>query len=410
MRRLGRRTFASLRKHRNYRLYFAGQVVSVSGNWMQNIALAWFVIELTRSPFAVGVLAFCRFLPFTVFGLVGGVLADRFDNRRLFATTQVGGLVVSIALALLAFSGDAQLWQIYVLAALGGAAMVLDAPGRHALTFQLVAREEIPNAIALNASLFNMSRLVGPALAGAVIATVDVAWCFAINAVSFAAVFVALALMRRDELFPIERAEERPTLVRGVREAFRYVAGSPSIRAILLLTAATSVVGFNFHVLVPLVGAEDSEIGAQAFGLLAASFGGGALLGALLSASLARASWTTIVVATVGFSLSVIALGPQDTTALAALFLFATGAFFTLESSNSQAILQLSTPDRLRGRVLSLYIFSFGGLAPIGGLLAGWLAERGGTQLAFSVAGTTGLACAAVILASRTRGHRLVTE
>jgi MFS family permease len=405
---LGRRTFASLRKHRNYRLYFAGQVISVSGNWMQNLALAWFVIELTHSPFAVGLLVFCRFLPFTLFGLAGGVLADRFDNRRLFAATQLGSLTVSVALAVLAFSGDAKLWQVYALATLGGTAMVFDGPGRHALTFQLVGREELPNAIALNASLFNMSRLVGPAIAGAVIAAVDLAWCFAINAVSFLAVFVALALMRREEMFPVGRSDVPLTLVRGVREALRYVSAAPGVRAVLLLTAALSAVGFNFHVLVPLIAADEASIGPQGFGLLAASFGGGALVGALLSATIARASWTTILVATVGFSLSVLALATEQTTGLAALLLFTTGAFFTVEGANSQSILQLSAPDHLRGRVLSLYLFAFGGLAPLGGLLAGWLADTGGTQLAFGVAGSTGLVCAATILASRTRSRRLV--
>ena len=403
MRWLGNRTFASLRKHRNYRLYFVGQVVSVSGTWMQHLALAWFVVDLTRSPFAVGVLAFCRFVPFTVFGLVAGVLADRFDNRRLFAVTQVGSMVVSIALAVLAFSGAAELWHVYVLAALGGTAAVFDGPGRHALTSQLVGRDELPNAIALNASLFNASRLLGPAIAGALIAVVDLAWCFAINAVSFLAVLVAIASMRREELFPIARAEERPTLVRGVREVFAYVSGAPGVRAVIVLTAALSAVGFNFHVLVPLLAADEPSVGASAFGLLASSFGAGAMLGALLSATFARASWTTIVVSTVGFSASVLALGFDQRPALAAALLFTTGAFFTLESSNSQAILQLSAPDHLRGRILSLYLLAFGGAAPLGGLLAGWLAEEGGIRLAFVVAGSTGLAGAALLAAVRTR-------
>ena len=403
MRRLGRRTFASVRKHRNYRLYFFGQVVSVSGTWMQQLALAWFVIELTRSPFAVGVLAFCRFVPFTVFGLVAGVLADRFDNRRLFGATQLASMVVSVALAALAFSGAAELWQIYVLAALGGTANVFDGPGRHALTSQLVAREELPNAIALNASLFNASRLVGPAVAGVLIAVVDVAWCFAVNAVSFLAVFVALALMRREELFPAGRAEERPTMVRGVREAFGYVAGVPEVRAVLLLTGLLSAVGMNFHVIVPLLAADEPSVGPAAFGLLAAAFGAGATLGALLSATLARASWTLVVVATIGVSASVLALAPEPPPALAAVFLFTTGAFFTLKSSNGQSILQLTTPDHLRGRVLSVYLLAFGGLAPIGGLVAGWLAEEGGVQLAFGVAGAAGLAGALLLVATGVR-------
>jgi MFS family permease len=401
MRRLGRRTFASLRKHRNYRLYFVGQVVSVTGTWMQHLALAWFVVELTRSPLAVGFLAFCRFVPFSLFGLVAGVLADRFDNRRLFAATQLGSMAVSIALAVIAFSGIAELWLVYLLAALGGTAAVLDGPGRHALTSQLVGRAELPNAIALNASLFNASRLLGPAVAGAVIATVDVAWCFAINAVSFLAVFVALALMRRDEFFPVRRPEVPPTMVRGIREALAYAAAAPGVRAVLLLTAALSAVGFNFHVLVPLLAADEPSVGPSAFGFLAAAFGAGAMLGALLSATLARASWTAIVVATAGFSASVLALAPEHRPALAAVFLFATGAFFTLKSANIQSLLQLSAPDHLRGRVLSLYLLAFGGLAPIGGLFAGWLAEEGGIGLAFGVAGTTGLAGAAFLAASQ---------
>ena len=410
MRWLTNRTFASLRKHRNYRLYFFGQVISVSGTWMQHLALAWFVIELTRSPFAVGVLAFCRFVPFSIFGLAAGVLADRFDNRRLFAVTQLASMCVSLALAALAFAGAAELWHVYLLAAFGGTAAVLDGPGRHALTSQLVGREELPNAIALNVSLFNMSRLVGPALAGAVIATVDVAWCFAINAASFLAVFVALALMRREELFPVAKAEERPTLVRGAREALAYAAGAPGVRAVLLLTAALSAVGFNFHVLVPLLAADDPSVEASAFGLLAASFGGGAMLGALLSATLARASWTAIVLATVGFSASVLALAPAHEPAVASVLLFATGAFFTLESSNSQSILQLTAPDHLRGRVLSLYLLAFGGVAPVGGLVAGWLAERGGVELAFAVAGGTGLVGATALLALRATRFRLLTS
>jgi MFS family permease len=403
MKWLGARTFASLRKHRNYRLYFFGQIVSVTGTWMQHLALAWFVVELTRSPLAVGFLAFCRFLPFSIFGLAAGVLADRFDNRRLFAATQLGSMAVSIALAALAFSGAAELWHVYVLAALGGAAAVMDGPGRHALTSQLVARDELPNAIALNVSIFNASRLLGPALAGAVIAAVDVAWCFAINGASFLAVFVALALMRREELFPVKRPEEPPTLVRGAREVLGYAAGVPGLRAILLLTAGLSAVGVNFHVLVPLLAADDPSVGSYAFGLLASSFGAGALLGALLSATIARASWTLIVLATVGFSASTVALGFEHRPATAALLLFTIGACFTLESSNSQSILQLTAPDHLRGRVLSLYLLAFGGLAPLGGIVAGWLAEVGGLALAFGVSGGTGLAGAALLLASRLR-------
>ncbi|MBA2360935.1 MAG: MFS transporter, partial [Actinobacteria bacterium] len=200
-----RRTFASLRMHRNYRLFFGGQIVSLVGTWMQNIALAWYVIELTHSPVAVGFLAFCRFAPFTLFGLFSGVVADRFDNRRLVMGTQAASMVVAVALTILAFSDAEILWLAYVLAAASGTALVFDAPGRHALTFQMVGREELPNAVALNASLFNASRVMGPAVAGVIIAVFGVGVCFALNSVSFLAVLAALWLMRDDELVKLDR-------------------------------------------------------------------------------------------------------------------------------------------------------------------------------------------------------------
>jgi MFS family permease len=393
---LNARTFASLRRHRNYRLFFTGQLVSLVGTWMQNIALAWFVVELTSSPLAVGLLAFCRFVPFTVFGLVAGVVADRFDVRRLVISTQVSSMVVSIALAVLAFSGAAQVWHAYVLAALGGTALVFDAPGRHALTYQMVGRDELPNAIALNASMFNASRVVGPAVAGLVIAAAGVAVCFALNAVSFLAVLASLLLMRDRELFPVERAERLPTLFRGVREGLAYARRSPRVRMVLTMTMVVSTLGFNFHVLVPVLASETLDAGPEVFGILSACFGLGALTGALLSAALGRASWKALVGGVGGFGVAMLLLAPQRTVLACAVLLYVTGACFTLWTSHSQSILQLSAPDHLRGRVLSIYLFAFAGLAPLGGLLAGWLSQVGGTELAFAVAGAVGAAMAVV--------------
>ena len=190
---LNERTFASLKRHRNYRLFFTGQVISVSGTWMQNVALAWLVVELTSSPLAVGLLAFCRFIPFTVFGLFAGVVADRIDNRRLVIGTQTVSMIFSATFAVLVIGGLETVWVVYVLAILSSTALVFDAPGRHALTFQMVGRDELPNAVALNASLFNASRVVGPAFAGVLIAAFGVGLCFAINTVTFLAVLVGPA-------------------------------------------------------------------------------------------------------------------------------------------------------------------------------------------------------------------------
>ncbi|MGZ8694247.1 MAG: MFS transporter [Gaiellaceae bacterium] len=400
----GARTFTSLRVHRNYRLFFSGQIVSVVGTWMQNTALAWFVVDLTHSPVAVGFLAFCRFVPFSVFGLVSGVVADRFDNRRLMMVTQAFAMVVSIALAALAFSGQATVWEAYALAALGGIALVFDAPGRHSLTFQMVGRDELPNAVALNASLFNASRVIGPAVAGVLIAATSVGVCFAINAVSFLAVLAVLALMRKEELYPVQRGE-RQSMVAGVAEGLRYARATPKVRAVLLMTLVVSTVGFNFHVLVPVLAADTLHVGARTFGLLSAAFGAGALLGALAAAALARASFKTLVAGTAGFSITLLALAPQHTVVACAVLLFLTGISFTLWTANSQSILQLTAPDHLRGRVLSLYLLAFAGAAPLGGLLSGWLAEVGGTELAFGVAGVAGLAMTAFGLRTLREGR-----
>ena len=386
-----RRTFKSLRRHRNYRLFFTGQLVSLVGTWMQNIALAWFVVELTHSPVAVGFLAFCRFIPFTIFGLVAGVVADRFDNRRLVMVTQTASMIVALALTVLAFSGAEIVWLAYALAAAAGTALVFDAPGRHSLTFQMVGREELPNAVALNASLFNASRVVGPAFAGLIIAAFGVGVCFAINAVSFLAVLTSLWLMRASELVKPDRPTEHPSVLDSVREGLRYARHSPRVRLVLAMTTVVSTVGFNFHVLVPVLASDTLDAGPRTFGILSACFGGGALTGALLAAALGRASWKALLAGVGGFSIALLALAPLKTVTACAILLYVVGVCFTMWTANSQSLLQLTVPDHLRGRVLSLYLFAFAGLAPLGGLFAGWLSEVGGTELAFLVAGITGL-------------------
>jgi MFS family permease len=393
---LNARTFASLRRHRNYRLFFTGQVISVSGTWMQNVALAWLVVELTRSPLAVGILAFCRFIPFTVFGLVAGVVADRIDNRKLVIGTQSVSMFFSALFAVLVLGGLETLWIVYLLAILSSTALVFDAPGRHALTFQMVGREELSNAVALNASLFNASRVVGPAVAGVLIAAFGVGVCFALNAVTFLAVLAGLLMMRKEELVPVAREGEPPTMMKGIREGLAWVLRSPDARLVLSIVTVVSTVGFNFHVILPLLASDTLKTGPEVFGVLSACFGGGALVGALLSAALGRASWKALVAGTGGFSLCLLALAPLATAWLCAVLLFLTGVCFTMWTSNANSILQLRAPDHLRGRIVSLYLWAFAGLAPLGGLLAGWLCEVGGTQLSFTVAGATGLLMAAL--------------
>ncbi len=373
---LNARTFASLRRHRNYRLYFVGQIVSLSGTWMQNVALAWLIVELTHSP---GRGRAPRLRPLRA---VRALLAPGRRARRPFRQPQgddadpgrVDGRLRSARRLRPQWetrrSGPSTSSRCSE-----AATAVVDAPNRHALTFQLVGRDELPNAVALNASLFNASRVVGPAIGGVVIAAAGVGACFAVNAASFLAVLAALALMRTRELFPLAR-REAPRMLKGVRQGLGYAWRTPSIRLVLLMTMVVSTVGFNFHVLVPVLASKTLHVGAEVFGALGASFGLGALAGALLAATFARASWKAMVLGSAGFSTTLLAIAPEASVWPIAILLFMTGVFFTTWTANSQSIIQLTAPDHLRGRVLSVYLFAFGGFAPLGGLLAGWLVGR----------------------------------
>jgi MFS family permease len=387
-----KRTFASLRRHRNYRLFFFGQLTSVAGTWMQNIAMAWLVVQLAPHSrgLAVGLLAVCRFGPFTVLGLFAGVVTDRFDNRRVVIVTQSAQMVFSAALATMTLLGHVQLWQVYAIAVLGGCALVFDAPSRQNLTFQMVGRNELPNAIALNSSLFNIARIFGPALAGVLIAAVGAGWCFAINTVSFVAVLACLLAMRVSELFPL-LDRRKPTIWRGTREGFGYALRNRTVLVILSMMVVFASVCFNFNIILPLLAKNTLDAGPRTFGIISACFGAGALVGALWAAAVSRATWRIMFIGAGGFAISELLLAPIDSTLLAGVMLFITGIFFTSYSANSNAVIQLASADHIRGRVLGLYYYAWNGLAPLGALLVGWMCDRGGTELAFAVGGVAGL-------------------
>jgi MFS family permease len=403
-----RRTFSSLR-YRNYRLFFAGQAVSQTGSWMQRIALSWFVLQLTHGdPFAVGIMALAQFLPFTLFGLFAGVLTDRLDARRLVIGTQVAQVVTAVALTWIAVGGFAQPWMLYTIAFVNGLVLVLDVPSRQQLTYRMVGREALPNAIALNSSLFNASRIFGPSLAGIILGFAGVGVCFIVNAVSFLAVLIGLLAMRSRDFFPVEEFE-RPEILRGTREGLAYVRRQPRMLVVLGLTVVLSTFCFNFNVTLPVLAYTTLHTHALVFGILSAVFGAGALAGALIAAARGRASAKVMILGSLVFAGSELLLAPMRGPVLVGALLFLTGAGFTVWSANSNASLQLAAPDRLRGRIIGLYFYAFNGTGPLGGLLAGWLCAKGGTELAFLVAGIVGLAGTAVA-AQRMSGRPPVRE
>jgi MFS family permease len=265
----------------------------------------------------------------------------------------------------------------------------------------MVGPRELPNAVALNAGLFNGSRVIGPAIAGLVIAAVGTGLCFVLNAVSFLAVLTAIALLRDDELHAVEK-DRGATVVDGLRRAFAHAWHDPQLRLILGVVTVVSTIGFNFHVLVPLLAADTLHVGPEGFGFLSASFGLGALAGALAAATFRHASWRLFAIGTASFGVFALLLAPVHNAYLAGLLLVGIGVSFTLFTANANALVQLASPDHLRGRLIAIYLFAFVGTAPVGGMLTGWLADVGGTSLAFGVAGTTALATIVFANARRT--------
>jgi MFS family permease len=387
--RFNSRTFASLRYH-NYRLFFGGQAVSQTGSWMQRIALGWFVYQITHSPFAVGVMAFAQFVPFMVFGLFAGVLTDRLDARRTVIGTQAAQLLTAGVLAWIALAGIAEPWMLYVIACVNGTVLVLDVPSRQQLTYRMVGREVLPNAIALNSSLFNASRIFGPAVAGTVYGFTGAGVCFLINAISFFAVLLSLFAMRVHEFFPLEEFE-RPSILKGTREGLAFARRQRRMVVLLTLTLVLSTFCFNFNVTLPVLAAKTLHTNAQVYGLLSALFGGGALVGSLAAASLGRASAKVMLIGSLVFTSSELVLALQRSALAAGILLFLVGVGFTAWSANSNAMVQLQAPDRLRGRIIGLYFYAFNGTGAVAGLFAGWLCDTGGTELAFAVAGVVGL-------------------
>jgi MFS family permease len=395
--RFNTRAFLSVKKHRNYRLFFLGQTISLPGTWIQRFAQAWLVYSLTHnSGIALGILGFATFLPFTVFSLFAGVVVDRFDPRRTVISTQAAHMTLASIMAAITLSGVVRPWHVYVIAFLAGLVQVLDAPARQQLTYRMVGRGELQNAVALNSSVFNASRIYGPALAGVLIAAFGSGLCFTINAVSFLAVLAGLLMMRQSDSFPVAESR-RPTMMRGVREGISYAVHSREVLLVLVLVLVVSTFCLNFNVLLPVLAKQTLHAGPRTFGALSAAFGFGALVGGLVSAAQGRARKSLMLLGAAGFGTSELLLAPGHSVWLACLLLLLAGVSFSTWSSNSNSIVQLTAPDHLRGRVIGLYFFAFAGTGSLGGLISGWLVHLGGTRLAFAVAGVAAISSTLVV-------------
>lgn len=378
--------FRALRS-RNLRLFLSGQVISVTGSWMQNVAVSWLVFRLTGSALWLGVLGFIAQIPLFLFSPWGGALADRFNRRNLIITTQTLAMVQASVVAVLTLTGYVEVWHLVLLSAFLGMINVVDIPARHSFVPQLVSsREDLGNAIALNSSVFNAGRLIGPAVAGILIAATGEGVCFLINALSYVAVIFALRALD----VPAQKIEKsKRSVFADMREGFRYVAGSPPIFWMLLMLALTSLVGMPYIVIMPVVASDTLHGGSHLFGFLVTSSGIGALCGAILLASRRSVRGLECVVAcAMGlFGAALVAFSLSRTIALSLVFALLIGFCMIMQTASINTLLQTLSDDDKRGRVMSFYSMAYVGIAPFGSLLAGTLADSIGAPMTLRLGG-----------------------
>ena len=400
--------FASL-KVRNYRLFASGQVVSLTGTWMQRVAQDWLVLNLSHnSGTAIGLTTGLQFAPVLLFGMYGGVIADRYNKRRVLVMTQITAGLLALALGLLDLSGAVQLWHVYVLAFALGIATAIDSPVRQSFVTELVGPSLLPNAVSLNSATFNTARVLGPAAAGLLIAATGTSWVFLINAASFLAVLSGLLLMRDDELFAGKPVARRKG---AVREGLNYVRKRPELVAITGLVGVVGTLGFNFQLTSALMIKNTFHHGAGSYGIISATYAFGSLLGALASAKRSAAARRRLVfIAAASYGVIEILAGLMPTYwtffALLVPFGFATLTFSTAANTT----VQLAASPAMRGRVMALYLIVFMGGTPIGSPFIGWIAEVAGPRWSLIIGGVASALAAVIAALYLTRRERLTVE
>ena len=410
LRRVARHTFRSLRV-RNYRLYFTGQIISVSGTWMQSVALAWLVARYLAPPAErgvdLGITLALQFLPMLLFGAWGGLVADRLDKRRLLFATQTAGAGVAVALGVLVLSGagaagHAHLWEVYLLSLLLGVVNMFDNPARQTFVIEMVDRDDLPNAVSLNSIVMNGARVIGPAVSGVLIATVGLGVCFVVNAASYVAVVVALARMRGSELHAAERV---PRAKGQLREGFRYAWRTPALRGPLLLVFVVGLLAYNFTVILPLLAQVTFHAGAGAFATLTSLMAGGAVVGGLVVAARGRPDIHRLTGIGMAFGVLIAAVALSPTLVSAGATLVVMGALSIAFIATANATIQLRVQPTMRGRVMALYAMGFLGTTPLGAPLVGWICQAASPRVALLVGSVATVSASAATLALHRREH-----
>ena len=379
---LARRTFAAFAVH-NFRLYFGGQVVSVSGAWMQRVAQSWLVLELTDSGAVVGALTAVQFVPILLLAPFGGLVADRFEKRSVLYFTQTLAAAIALTLGLLVLTDLVELWMVFTLALALGIVGSVDNPTRNSFVMEMVGRSKLANAVALNSVLVNSARVIGPAVGGLLIVTVGLGWCFVINATSYLFFITALSLMREEA---IERSQPEIRRRGQLRQAIAYVAQHPVLRSTLVMSAVIGLFAYEFEVVLPLLARFTFEGDADTFGTMFAAIGIGAVVGGLFVANRGRTSPRAILAAAFGMGVAIGATALAPTIWVAYVTLVMVGvcssAFLTLSNS----VLQLESTPQMRGRVVGMRATAILGARPIGAPIVGWIGEHLGPRYALALA------------------------
>ena len=385
-----RETVRALR-HRNFQLFFSGQLISLVGTWMQNIAQSWLVYRLTKSSLLLGVVGFAGQIPVFVLAPLGGMAADRWNRHRVVIGTQAASMLLAFALAALTYSNIVRVWEIALLAALLGAVNAFDIPARQAFLIDMVGREDLMNAIALNSSMFNGARVIGPAIAGLLVAWKGEAWSFFANGASYIAVIIGLLMMK---LGPLKQAAAKAKPLEHILEGFRYVEATKPILALLLLIGLVSLVAVPYTILMPVFADRILHGGARGLGILMGATGIGALLGALTLASRSgvRGLGRWVAYSAIGFGASLVLFSFSRWFSLSVILLVPVGYGVMLQMASSNTLIQTMVPDDLRGRVMAVYTMMFMGMAPMGSLFAGAMAERIGAPWTVAIGGVAAVA------------------
>lgn len=391
--------------HRDFRLFWSGQLVSLVGSWMQTVGQSWLIVQLTDSAFKLGLISALQFTPVLLGSLVAGAIADRLPKRRLIIATQTALMLLAFTLSALVYSGWIRYWHVAVLATLLGIVNTLDMPARQSFIVEMVGKRDLLNAIALNSAVFNVARILGPAAAGLLIAKYGVALAFFLNGLSFVAVIIALFAIQSEGLPSQQRSSG---LLQQIKEGLRYAVQTPVIFLLMSMMFGVSLFLINWNVLVPLFARQVLGMEAQGFGLLMSSLGVGALTAALILAVVARRGWPLAGAMTAALALSFTNLGMGVIKSFPAAvgLLYLSGLCQILFTAGGQTLVQSTVPDALRGRIMSLWAMVFAGVAPLGALLSGSVTEGWGTHVGFLVNGGLGLVTVLALTAWWKLHHR----